>query len=99
MKEKSNLIKRKIPSDKLQEIQIEVNGRERCAKGAITINGIKFTSTDELQENGQGIFSFEISLPASEKPEVMVHYHPHLATKEVCEALGIEKRPSYQKGD
>lgn len=99
MKSKSHSIKRKIPADKLKDLQIDVDGQEHCAKGYITINGIKFTSNDESRENGYGISSFEISLPAGERPEVTVHYDPHRATKEVCEALGIEKRPSYQKGN
>ncbi len=94
-----NNIKRKIPTDKLQDIKINMNGQEHSRKGSIAINGIKITANDEYCRNGAGISSFEISLPASGKPEIFVIYNPHLATKEVCEALGIEKRPSYQKGN
>lgn len=96
MKSNSNLIKQAIPADVLKKLQINVDGQEWCSKGRIAINGIEIASD---KENGRGISSFEICLPASGEPEVTVYYHPNLVTKEVCEKLGIEKRPSYQKGN
>lgn len=99
MTEKSNWIKRKIPVNKLKDFKIKMNGQESCNHGVVVINGIEFGSGSEQLNKGKGIVGFDVSLPAGQSPEVTVHYHPHLATKEVCEVLGIEKRPSYQKGN
>lgn len=95
----SKHIKQKIPTEKLQEVQIKMNGQENCALGIVSINGIKFGVGDDGDNHGKGIHGFSLSLSADRKPEITVYYHPHLATKEACEALGIEKRPSYQKGN
>lgn len=91
----SRLIKRKIPTEKLQDFQIKMNGQEKCANGAVIINGIEFGIGVDRESHGKGIVGFELSLQANDKPEIIVHYNPHLATKVACEALGIEKRPSY----
>lgn len=91
--------KQQVSSDKLKTLQIEMDGQNHCRFGHVVINGIKFTSNQENGENGHGISSFEINLPAGGRPEVTVCYNPHQATKEVCEALGIEKRPSHQQGN
>ncbi|MED2940693.1 hypothetical protein [Cytobacillus horneckiae] len=93
------VIKRKVPTEKLQDIQINMDGQNICALGSVVINSIEFGIGSTNENQGKGIAGFYISIQADRKPEISVHYHPHLVTKEVCEALGIEKRPSYQKGN
>lgn len=91
----SHYIKRKIPTEQLQEIRIIMKGQEKSCEGLIVINGVEFGLKGEDPNHGKGIAGFELAMPADETPSLTVHYHPHLATKVACEALGIEKRPSY----
>ncbi|MCC2250028.1 hypothetical protein JUJ52_08620 [Virgibacillus sp. AGTR] len=76
----SSKMKQKIQFDKLQHLQINMNGQKLCYEGSIEINGL------QLEE---GISSVELILKASKSPEVIVEYHPRLIKQEVAVALGL----------
>lgn len=95
MKQKSPWVKRRIPAEKLQDIQIKMNGQQKCVDGVVIINGVEFGVASEGENHGKGIAGFYFNLQGGEQPKVFVHYHPHQASEEACEALGIEKLPSY----
>lgn len=84
-----------IPEEKLHEIQLSANGQEKCSKGFVIINGLKFGIGGEGTNHGKGVLGFDIINRANEKPRVIVTYHPSLITEEVIEALGIEIPPLY----
>lgn len=76
------LTKREIPVEKLNSLQIEMNGQEICAKGTITINGV---------EMRDGIKSVELNLDANQRPVITIEYDKRVIKQELAKALGLEK--------
>lgn len=78
-------IKQKLPQENIQNISLQLDGQDICAKGTIKINGI---------EMSDGISGVELKLPANNNPEITIEYHPRRIDKETAESLGLEKHDS-----